>query len=322
MCTNFNIFGYWFSPLTMHRFFLLASIIIVVCSCGMHTGRFFQAPRIDTKRLDDLYRFLTYQEDRYPLVSAHRGGPAPGYPENAVETFARSADMQPVIIECDIAFTKDSALVLMHDDDLDRTSTGKGKLKNHTLKELKGLYLKDGAGAVTSFRIPTLDEALQWGKGKVLFTLDVKRGVSYQRVIDAVRRNTAESCTILITYTAVQAAEVHQLAPDLLISASIRSGDDLNRLNEYGVPDNRLLAFVGTSEPNSGVYQLLHDHGILCILGTMGNLDKRATAQGDYVYDGLITRGADILSTDRPVETGERLKMLRRRKHIRTDYIH
>src|SRR5690606_29169795 len=122
----------------------------------------------------------------------------------------------------------------------------------------------------------------------------------YEKVVEAVRRVGAEANVVIITYTADQAAAVYQRAPDLMISASIRKPDDLLRLNEYGVPDNRLVAFVGTSEPDEALYKLLHDHGIMCILGTMGNLDKRAGVRGDEVYYDLIARGADILSTDRP----------------------
>src|SRR5690606_19762435 len=114
---------------------------------------------------------LTYRDNRYPLVSAHRGGPAPGYPENALETFDYQLSKQPLIIECDVAMSKDSVLVLMHDAKLDRTTTGTGPLKQYTLSELQKLYLKDHTGTRTRYRIPELDAVLKWGKGRTLFTL-------------------------------------------------------------------------------------------------------------------------------------------------------
>ena len=269
----------------------------------------------------DLYRFLTYRENRYPLVSAHRGGPAAGYPENALETFEYQLSKQPLIIECDVAMSKDSVLVLMHDARLDRTTTGQGSLKQHTFAELRQFYLKDPAGVQTHYRIPALDAVLKWGKGRTLFTLDVKRGVPYRKVIEAVRKAGAAANVVIITYTADQAAEVYRLAPELMISASIRKRDDLLRLNEYGVPDNRLVAFVGTSEAEEPLYGLLHDHGILCIVGTMGNLDQQAVTRGDEVYYDLIARGADILSTDRPEQAGQQLELFRRDKKIESPYI-
>src|SRR5699024_9875723 len=137
------------------------------------------------------------------------------------------ASRQPLIIEFDIAMSKDSVLVLMHDDRVDRTTTGTGLVKDLSLEELKDLRLKDNEGLVTKFQIPTLMAALEWGKGKVVYTLDVKRGVPYEMVINEIRKAGAESYSIFITYSADQAARVHELAPELMISASIRKPEDL-----------------------------------------------------------------------------------------------
>ena len=271
--------------------------------------------------VDDLYSFLTYSEKRVPLISAHRGGPDIGYPENALETFQRIAYKTPAIIECDIALTKDSVLVLMHDETLDRTTTGKGKLKKRTYRELKELYLKDSKGEQTTYKIPTLEETLAWGAGKVIFTLDVKKDVPYHLVIDAIRKTKAEAYSIIITYSADQAAVVHNLAPDLMISASIKSAEDLIRLNDSDVPDTRIVAFIGTSEADKGVTDLLHQHGILCILGTMGNLDRQAKEKGDQVYADYIENGADILSTDRPLQAAKTLDYYIRKRNLSSPYI-
>lgn len=265
----------------------------------------------------DLQRFLTYSPARLPLVSAHRGGPAKGFPENAIETFSNSLNHQPLIIECDIALSKDSVLMMMHDNTLDRTTTGKGKVEDYTWEELKQLHLKDNEGNVTSFRIPSLDEVLDWGKGKVIYTLDVKRGVPYARVIEAIRRAHAEAASVVITYNADQAAEVHSLAPDLMLSVTVRNAADLQRLNDRGVPDEKMVAFVGVSEADPGLYALLHGRKIQCILGTMGNLDRQAQARGDKMYYEYISRGADILSSDRPVEAGAVLKQYREDNGLR-----
>lgn len=306
----------------MNKFFYIAALILLCigangCSfTDANGGSYNRQSGFELRSIEDLYQFLTYNKQRLPLVSAHRGGPEPGYPENAIETFERSASRQPLIIECDIALTKDSMLVMMHDDKLDRTTNGKGLLSDYTLKELKQFYLKDNEGKQTAFRIPTLDEVLRWGKGKVIFTLDIKRGVPLDLVMDAVRRNAAAPYAVIITYSASQAAQVYQIAPELMISASIKTTDDLVRLNDYGIPDNRLVAFVGISEPGSELYKELHDHGIMCIIGTMGNLDNRAKARGDDLYYGLIERGADIIATDRHNEAGVQLAKYRKDNRI------
>lgn len=304
---------------------LYARLLILLLFLGSCTSNFStlsnDRTRIELSSIDDLYQFLTYNEARIPLVSAHRGGPGPGFPENAIETFERAARSQPVIIECDVVMTKDSVLILMHDDRLDRTTNGTGLVRDFTYKELQELRLVDDQDSLTSYRIPSLEKALQWGAGKVIFTLDVKRGTPYKQVIDLIRKVGAEPYSIIITYSATQAALVHELAPELMISASIKKAEDLLRLNDLGVPDNRLVAFVGSSEPLPEVYDFLHEHGILCILGTMGNLDNQAKARGDALYFDLIDRGADILSTDRHLEAGNELKKYRQDNNLLSDFI-
>lgn len=303
-------------------FFVLASLCHSCIQSSIGGGGLgLSSHKIELNSVGELYRFLTYDEKRYPLVSAHRGGPAIGFPENAIETFENSTRKQPVIIECDIRMTKDSVLILMHDESLDRTTDASGRINQKRHAELKNVRLKDVEGTVTPYHIPTLDEALQWGAGKVIFTLDVKRGVPYDLVVDAIRRNNAEAYSVVITYSADQAQEVHDQAPELMISASIRSAEDLFRLNDRNIPDNILVAFVGTSEVDQQVYELLHGHGIMCILGTMGNLDQQASTSGGQVYMELVNRGADILSTDRPKEAGEALRRYRIQHKLTSAYV-
>jgi glycerophosphoryl diester phosphodiesterase len=302
--------------------FLLTAFLVSCAQVGPGNSVWGQGgPKIVLNTTDDLYRFLTFEDGRYPLVSAHRGGPTTGYPENALETFEYQRLKQPLIIEFDVNMSKDSVLVLMHDDKLDRTTTGTGLVSDYTFEELQRLFLKDNEGNVTTFRIPTLDEALQWGKGKVVFTVDVKRQVPYAKVVEAIERNQAKAFSVVITYNADQALAVHRLDPELMISASIGNSGDLLRLNDRDIPDNRLVAFVGTREVDKGMYELLHGHGIMCILGTMGNLDNQAKARGDEVYKGFIERGADILSTDRPEEAGKVLEAYRKEQKITSKYV-
>ena len=304
--------------------YLLLLWVFTLASCFRHSGDTEGLPvgkRIQLTSAEDLYQFLTYDDNRYPLVSLHRGGPSSGYPENALETFAYNASLQPVIVECDVRLSKDSALVLMHDNTLDRTTTGHGAVKSLTLAELKKLRLVDNNKKITPYKIPTLDEALTWGKGKVIFTLDIKNDVPYESVINAIRKQRAESSVVIITYSAGQASKVHNLAGDLMISASVKNLDDLVRLSEKDIPDNRLLAFVGSREADPQLTKVLHDHGIMCILGTQGNLDRQAAKKGFQIYAGFIDRGADILSTDRPTEAGRALNFYIKKRGITSKFV-
>ncbi|RZL19020.1 MAG: glycerophosphodiester phosphodiesterase family protein [Pedobacter sp.] len=261
-------------------------------------------------------------QTKYPLLSAHRGGPMPGFPENCIETFENATKYQPVIIEFDVALSKDSVLVIMHDDKLDRTTNGTGPIGEKTYKELRELLLEDTEGKLTNFKIPTLDEVLLWAKGKVLLTIDVKRGVPFSKVIDAVRRTKAGDYSIVITYNANQAAEVYKLAPDIMLSVSANKKEDIERLNSMGVPNDRMVAFVGTTPPAAENYSYLHGLGIKCILGTMGNIDRSAAASPDgSTYADLINGGADILSTDNLALAGKQLDKLRKQLKLKNKNI-
>ena len=248
-------------------------------------------------------RFFHYQPGQTAKISAHRGGgDLKGYPENCIESFAYLAKNLPVIIECDIDLTKDSVLVMMHDATLDRTTTGTGKLIDRTYAELAPFRLEDNMGNVTPYKIPTLEEVLRWGKNKVTFTLDVKRNVSFESIVNMIHKTGAGDYAAVITYNAQDAAKLNRLDPNLMISVTIRNRDEYERLHGLGVPDNRMIAFVGVKEPDADLYQFLHQKGIACILGTLGNLDKQAVAKGDQVYRKFAENGADIMSTDRPME--------------------
>jgi glycerophosphoryl diester phosphodiesterase len=302
----------------MKRFNLLLMLgLVFSLSCTAQKKHY-----LSFKNSTELHEFLDARKTVFPLLSAHRGGPMKGYPENCIATFENATRYQPVIIEFDVALSKDSVLVIMHDDKLDRTSTGKGLIENYTYKELQAFKLKDDEGQVTDFKIPTLEEVLKWGKNKVLFTIDIKKGVPYEKIIAAVRKTHSESNSIIITYNAGQAAAFHRLAPDLMISASVNSEEGLARLNQMGVPDNRIVAFVGVTAPEKTVYKFLNSRGISCILGTMGNLDKSAAANPmRKVFYRLVADGAAVLSTDDLVLAGKELDEYRKDQHIKTNFV-
>jgi glycerophosphoryl diester phosphodiesterase len=281
----------------------------------------FSTNNFNITTVEELYQFLTYSENRYPLVSAHRGGDTDGLPENAIETFEHWAKQFPLIIECDVRMSKDSVLILMHDETLDRTSNGTGRIGKYTLAELKELQLKDTNGELTNYKIPTLEEALIWGKGNVVFTLDVKQDVPYTLLSQVIQKVNAQASAVVITYNANQARAVYRVNPDLMLSVSVKSKKDLLKLAEAGIPDNRLVAFVGTSQPKADLVEKLHAHGIKTILGTIGNLDKQAASRGYQVYAEYVGNGADILSTDRPSEAQKALDFYIQKRNIESPFI-
>src|SRR6185369_5930457 len=107
--------------------------------------------RIDPKTAEGLRKILAYSAERLPVVSAHRGGPQAGFPENCIATFENTLQHTYAFLEIDPRLTKDGAIVVLHDPTLERTTTGRGKLADLTLAEVRKLRLKDPQGNVTPY---------------------------------------------------------------------------------------------------------------------------------------------------------------------------
>ena len=91
------------------------------------------------------------------IILGHRG--ASGYaPENTLEAFQLAMDMGADGFELDVHLSKDGELIVMHDETVDRTTDGHGKIQAFTLKELKQLDASNGMAAYKGAKVPTLGE--------------------------------------------------------------------------------------------------------------------------------------------------------------------
>ena len=136
-----------------------------------------------------LIKVFKASNSNYPKISVHRGGKALiNYPENCLETLQYVNDSISAIYEIDVAQTKDGQLVLMHDNSIDRTTNGTGLVIDVTYNELKNFNLVDDYDNVTAFKIPLFSDVLKWCKANtVIVTVDIKRSVSQDVVINAIR---------------------------------------------------------------------------------------------------------------------------------------
>ncbi|MCD8027415.1 MAG: glycerophosphodiester phosphodiesterase [Erysipelotrichaceae bacterium] len=103
---------------------------------------------------------------------AHRGYSA-YYPENTMEAFIQAYNKGFDGIETDVHMTSDGQLVLIHDEDISRTSNGSGYIKDMTLKQLKQYnfhYKNNGI-----YEIPTLQELLEYIQDKnIIVNIEIK----------------------------------------------------------------------------------------------------------------------------------------------------
>lgn len=121
--------------------------------------------------VEAIYRKIVNPANKEVTVVAHRADWRYA-PENSIAAIESSIRLGADVVELDVQKTKDGKLILMHDNTLDRTTTGKGKISEWTLDSIRTLFLKNGASLRTKHRVPTLEEALLAAKGRVMVNLD------------------------------------------------------------------------------------------------------------------------------------------------------
>lgn len=107
-------------------------------------------------------------------IWAHRGASASA-PENTMDAFLLAEQMGADGIELDIQLSADGEIVVLHDETVDRTSSGSGRVCDLTLAQLKKLDFSCGMPGYAGARIPTLREVYAvFGGGGMFFNVEIK----------------------------------------------------------------------------------------------------------------------------------------------------
>lgn len=124
------------------------------------------------------------------LKIAHRG--ASGYaPENTLAAFKKAIELGADMIELDVHLTKDQELVVMHDETVNRTTSGNGKISKKTVAEIKKLSIERNEQA------PTLQEVIDLVKDKCRLNIEIKDQGSVKKVLEIIRKDGIEQGTII-----------------------------------------------------------------------------------------------------------------------------
>ena len=284
---------------------------------------------LDIASVKDLRDFFRYDPDGPPLLTAHRGGAKEGFPENAIETFENTLRHTWSNIEVDPRYTKDDVPVLFHDETLERTSNGTGRVRDHTYEELRRLKLKDAQGNVTEFRIPTLDSALDWAKGKTVLFLDNKDVDVLERA-RRIQARDARAWAVVMAYNFADARRVYDFDPEIMVQIFLPDADAVARFEATGIPWQNVIGFVTHAEPSQAdIFSLIAKRRAMAVLGTSRTID-RAYRTGAIAKDEMLARyrasiraGAHIVEADLPIEAGEALDAARaaasaKRRYFRT----
>lgn len=252
---------------------------------------------------------------KYVVVACHRGDWR-NYPENSIPAIESIIRMGADIMELDLKLTKDSVLVLSHDWTIDRCTTGKGRVSDYTLDELKQFRLRRAHGVATdSLHICTLREALECCKDRICVNVD--QGYEYYDMVLAITEELGVTDQILIkgkhsvaSVAEKMAAHEHNMMYMPIIDIQKEQGQKL--FQEYMDTKTAPLAYEVcwkklTPEVSDCFKKVVESGSKLWVNTIWGSLcgyldDDKALDCGDpaEVYDQVIALGASMIQTDRP----------------------
>lgn len=266
-------------------------------------------------KAQQVVRALNDPTTDYVVVVAHRGDWR-NYPENSLAAIESVIGMGVDIMELDLKLTKDSILVLSHDETLDRCTTGSGKISDYTYDELLRFDLKRGHGiAIPGMKIPTLRQALQLCKDRIVVNVD--QGYGYYDLVLAITEELGMTDQVLIKsgspYAAVRkkfAQHAHNMMYMPVVGISSAGSSQLfdEYINDPQPPMAFELCFGSLDEAVRAAARRVVEGGskvwVNTIWGSLcGNYDDdRAfdTDRPDNVYGTILDLGTSIIQTDRP----------------------
>ena len=201
-------------PHFVRKYPALKWVIAVVCVVTL----FFSGP----KRFAQI-RWMLDTNGGVPMIMAHRGYSAKA-PENTLPAFKMCMDEGFTAAELDVQMLKDGTIIVMHDDNLKRTTGLSKNVWDVTYDEIKDLdngtfFDKSFAGT----KIPTLDEVLKLagsGENKLYLNIEIKRnghdeGIT-QRVVDIILENDYLNYCDITSQDYKTLEEVRQVNPYVL----------------------------------------------------------------------------------------------------------
>lgn len=164
-----------------------------------------------------------------PLVIAHQGGDGL-WPGDTLYAFEHAVDLGVDVLEMDAHITKDSQIVLMHDEKVDRTTDGTGLIEDMTLAQLRELdaayqWSSDG-GQTFPFRgqgiqVPTLEELFQkFPQMRYVIEIKLTRNPIGQPLCDLIRKYNMQDRVMVASFHDDAMSAFRQACPEVATSAA------------------------------------------------------------------------------------------------------
>ncbi len=153
-------------------------------------------------------------------IFAHRGYSGK-YPENTMIAFKKALECGVDGIELDVQLTKDGEVVIIHDETIDRTTTGKGFVVDYTYEELEKFDASFKFKDLGFNKIPTLREYFQLVKDYDIVTnVELKTGINEylgieEKVWELIKEYNLEEKVIISSFNHFSVMRMKKIAPQL-----------------------------------------------------------------------------------------------------------
>lgn len=238
------------------------------------------------------------------FIVAHRAntcaGIEAGCPDNSIAAIQKAIEGGADMVELDVRTTKDGHMVLMHDATIDATTNGSGNVTNFTLEELRSFSMERGGKVYLEngqpVRVPTLEEALRYCKGKIYINLDLKAVGSRADLIKLIQ-DTQMQGQVMLYCSGSTAKDYQSKDKTIAVHPHIGSASDIDQYSSC--PGAKLFQYnYGLWLEGGSIAKDIRAKGFLSYSNLL-NYDTQTMA-GNYVYiDRLIDSETDFIQTDR-----------------------
>lgn len=254
-------------------------------------------------------------------MCAHRGitgaGIKSGVPENSIAAIDCSVNAGAEIIEIDVRPTKDGVLVLMHDETIDRTTTGSGKVADLTYAQIQQYFLKDyNTGKPTAYKVPTLEEAFKHGRGRIYFNLDISNKLvpgdatnSLITMAKLIQSLDMDNQAVIYVGGKMSVANALKDYPSLLIHPYVAVKSQIDSFSALG---SVFLFQMSTDDGmnNATIVSQIREVGGLPYANSLNGPDNSMTAGNFDGVDKLVNNGINIIQTNYADILGPHLKSI------------
>lgn len=251
-------------------------------------------------------RGYTFHEMDMLSIIAHRGGAGLGE-ENTLLCIERGIEAGADVVEVDVHMTSDGEVVVCHDDSIDRTTNGMGRISDLTLEQVQSFRVVDNAGNPTSEHIPTLAEVVNAVAGKCKLLIEIKhehgRYDIERKVVEIIYDAGISDSVAVQSFSDESLDELHRLDGTLRLEKLVFFGvKGLPKIFDGGFSTFDYAKYTHVSSFNFYYRSLtrrmvdaLHSHGKQVKIWTLAGPEDTP----HLPVDGIITDRPDLWRSNR-----------------------